>query len=81
MKSNLQVDLSWLDSLDVNVIPVQVIGPEVWEFPNLLTARKKFPELDPNRSTRNFTCAMHGELNGAPALRFETWTVYEALSD
>ena len=79
----VKVDETWLDSVYVNAIPVQVIGREdegVWEFPNLPAARKQFPELDPYRSTSRFTPAMRGELNDAPTLRFETWAAYDMYS-
>lgn len=73
----------WLDSVDVNAIPVQVIGREdegLWDFPNLAAARKQFAELDPYGSTDRFTWAMRGKVNGGPALRFETWAAYEVYS-
>jgi hypothetical protein len=60
--------------VDVNAIPVEVIGSRhegIWNFPNLSAAQKMFPELDPYRSTSRFTDAMRGELDNAPALRFE----------
>ena len=50
-----------------------------WEFPDLASAQKHFPELDPYQSTTTFTCAMRGEVNDQPALRFETWSAYEVL--
>lgn len=79
----VKADDSWLDSVDVNAIPVQVISREdegAWEFPNLPTARKQFPELDPYQSTGKFTSAMSGEVNDASALRFETWATYDVFS-
>ena len=75
----MKIDFCWLYSVDVNAIPVQVVGFEhegVWEFPNLKVAQKTFPELDPFRSTTRFTSAMRGEVNNQPALRFETWAAY-----
>ena len=83
MKLELTVDHIWFDSIDVNTVPVEVIGagPEgVSYFPNLAAARQKFPQLDPYRSTTNFTCAMRGEIDNSPALRFETWSAYEVYS-
>lgn len=74
----------WLDEVAVHVIPVQVVGVEeegVSDFPNLAAAQKLFPELDPHKSSYRFTCAMRGELNEAPALRFETWTAYKFFSE
>ncbi len=69
--------------VDVNAIPVQVVGwhdEGVWEFSDLARARKQFPDLDPFRNTTRFTCAMPGEVNHTPALRFETWAAYKAYS-
>ena len=46
----MKFDPCWLDSVDVNAIPVEVIGSRhegVWNFPNLSAAQKVFPELDP----------------------------------
>lgn len=77
------LDLSWLDSVDVDAAPVQVIGwrdEGVWNYPNLAAARKEFPELDPYKSTSRFTAAMRGEVDNEPALRFETWEAYEGYS-
>jgi hypothetical protein len=74
----------WLDEVDVHAIPVQVVGlqrEEVREFPNLAAAQESFPELDPYKSSDQFTWALRGELNGAPALRFETWTAYKFFSE
>lgn len=74
----------WLEDVNVDEIPVQVIGLQdegVFEFPNLATARRSFPELDPYKSSDTFTWAMRGELNEAPALRFETWAAYRFFSE
>jgi hypothetical protein len=84
MNLGLKFDSVWLGSVDVNAVPVQVIGAGgegVWTFPNLAAAQQKFPELDLNRCTSNFTCAMRGEMNDAPALRFETWAAYQLYSN
>jgi hypothetical protein len=73
----------WLDSIDVNAIPVLVIGCQheaTWDFQNLADAQEIFPELDPYRSSTKFTAAMRGEVNNAPELRFETWAAYEVYS-
>jgi hypothetical protein len=75
----------WLDSVDVEATPVQIViknedSWEVHEYPNLAEAKKAFPDLDPYRNARNFTWAMRGELNGAPALRFENWAAENILS-
>jgi hypothetical protein len=75
----------WLDEVDVHAIPVQVVGVQeeelLCEFPNLAAAQQLFPELDPYESSDNFTWAMRGELNNAPALRFETWAAYNFFSE
>lgn len=74
----------WLDEVDVHAIPVQVVGVQqegVCEFPNLAAAQKLFPELDPYKSSDKFTWAMRGELNEAPALRFETLNAYKFFSE
>ena len=79
----MKFDPCWLDSVDVNAIPVRVIGCQhegAWDFPNLADAQETFPELDPYRSSTRFTAAMRGEVNNAPALRFETWAAYEVYS-
>jgi len=76
-------DLSWLASVDIEATPVQVVSwrdEGVWNYPNLASARDKFPELDPYRSTDRFTAAMRGEVDTGPALRFETWEAYEGYS-
>lgn len=74
----------WLDEVNVHTIPVQVVGVQeegVFEFPNLAAAQRSFPELDPYRSSDRCTWAMRGELNEAPALRFETWAAYKFFSE
>lgn len=71
---------SWLDEVDVEAIPVQIVGNGVMLFPNLATARETFPVLDPFKSSWVCTWAMRGELDGKPALRFETWEAYRMLS-
>lgn len=71
--------VSWLDSVDLDAIPVQVVdlSPEgILEFPNLATARTIFPELNPYHSTSRFTLALRGDIDGAPTMRFETWAAY-----
>lgn len=72
-------ELSWLDSVDLYAIRVQVVDsyPEgTWEFSNLAAAKEIFPGLDPYHSTSSFTLALRGEVDGGPALRFETWAAY-----
>jgi hypothetical protein len=62
-------------------MPVQVAtdhGTEVFE--NLAEAKRKYRTLDPRKNTNDFTWAMHGEVKGKPAIRFESWGVYERLS-
>jgi hypothetical protein len=76
-------DPYWLDSVDVNALPVQVVGwgnEGVWNYPNLAAARKEFPELDPYKGTSRFTAAMRGEVDNESVLRFETWEAYEGYS-
>jgi hypothetical protein len=46
-----------------------------------VAAQKSFPELDAYKSSDAFTWAMRGELNGATALRFETWAAYKFFSE
>lgn len=72
---------SWQNDVDVNAIPVQVVG-QGWyqQFTNLAAARVVFPTLDPKVNNKDFTWAMRGEVAGQPALRFETWKVYRELS-
>lgn len=73
----------WLDDVDVHGIPVQVVvsEKEFYEFRNLAAASELFPELNPRQSSDEFTRAMRGELNGKPALRFETWAAYKFFSE
>lgn len=55
-------------------MPVQVVGHRDFEeFANLAEAKKKYPTLDPSKNTKDFTWAMYGEIDGKPAIRFETW--------
>jgi len=75
---------TWLDSVDINAIPVQIViknenSWDVHEYPDLAEAKKDFPDLDPYRNATNFTWAMRGELNGQPALRFENWAADRIL--
>ncbi len=80
MSDCLKFGMSWLDSVDVNASPVQVVESHpgrFWEFPNLAAAQQMFPELDPYQGTSRFTWAMRGVVGHTPALRFETWTAYE----
>ena len=74
---------SWLDWLELKSMPVVIVGrPQqgTLRFTNLAEARKVFPELDPHRSTNNFTAAMRDELDGSMAMRFETWAAYNVFS-
>ena len=67
---------SWLEEVDIDVIPVQVIGwgdEGIFHFGNLAEAKQTFPELDPHKQGSRFTWAMRGEIHGSPAMRFETW--------
>jgi hypothetical protein len=74
----------WFDDVTVHAIPVQVVGIQeegASEFPNLAAAQQLFREIDPYKSSDTFTWAMRGELNGAAALRFETWEAYNFFSE
>lgn len=72
---------SWQNEVDVNAIPVQVCGDGFYkQYANLAAARVDFPELDPQVNGKNFTWGMRGEVNGQPAIRFESWKTYEILS-
>ena len=74
---------SWLDEVDVDSIPVQVVGTKeegYWEFRNLRNAQERFAELNVREWSDNFTSAMRGDLNGRPALRFETVAAYREFS-
>jgi hypothetical protein len=72
-----------MEGLDRETLPVQVVGvhhgqisADGWgfeEFPNLEAAKKVYPTLDPDHNGRQFSWAMRGEINGKPAMRFETW--------
>jgi hypothetical protein len=74
---------NWMEGLDRDAIPVQVVGVQdgkitpngrgFQEFPNLAAARAVFPTLDPDHNGKDFSWAMHGEIKGQPAMRFETW--------
>lgn len=62
--------------------PVEVVtaaaGREV--FPSLAEAQRKYPALDPEHGTADFTWAMRGEINGKPGIRFEDGETYKMLS-
>lgn len=80
----MRFDPSWIDSVDVNVVLVQVVGwrhEAIWNYPNLAAARKAFPDLDPHNNTTRFTAAMPGGGDNGPTLRFETWAAYEGYSE
>lgn len=49
-------------------------------FPNLSAAQRVFPDLSDVSNTKNFTWAMRGEINGKPAIRFETWAANDVYS-
>jgi hypothetical protein len=62
-------------------MPVQVVGDRDHEvFPNLAAAKAKYPTLDPEHNTNDFTWAMRGEIKGVPAIRFETWPANKMYS-
>jgi hypothetical protein len=43
------------------------------QFENLACAQLFLPDLDPEHNSKRFTWAMRGEIDGKPAIRFETW--------
>lgn len=51
-------------------------------FENLDQARQKYPTLDPEHNTKDFSWAMRGYNyeNTAPCMRFEDWGSYDVLS-
>jgi hypothetical protein len=60
---------------------VEVVGDKGYEvFSNLEEAREHYPTLDPEHNTKDFTWAMRGEVNGYPAIRFETWPANKMYS-
>lgn len=63
---------------------VQVVGTgHGGEFESLEEALKKYPTLDIEKGCSRFTRAMNGGFSskfGKPVMRFETWSVYDALS-
>ena len=75
----------WDDNMPVQVVGVKNGQPSdrIWdyqEFPNLAAAKQVFPDLDPRINGKQFTWAMRGQLNGQPAIRFETWAANERFS-
>jgi hypothetical protein len=48
-----------------------------FKFKNLQTAKLKFPTLDPEKNTKDFTWAMRG----TKGMRFEDWPTYEMMSN
>jgi len=63
-------------------MPVEVVGDKGFEtFPNLAAAKAKYPTLDPEHNTHNFTWAMAGrQIDGKPSIRFETWPANKMYS-
>ena len=75
----------WTENMPVQVVGlhggmITKDGKGHQEFPNLAAARQAFPDLDPQRNTQRFTWAMRGEINGQPAIRFETWPAEKMYS-
>jgi hypothetical protein len=62
--------------------PVSVIVSlrDGYDFANLEEAKKVFPDLDPDTNGKRFTWAMQGRVDGALAMRFESWEAYERFS-
>jgi hypothetical protein len=62
-------------------MPVEVVNDRGYEtFPNLAAAKAKYPTLDPEHNTNDFTWAMRGEIKGVPGIRFETWPAEKMYS-
>lgn len=62
-------------------MPVQVVNNDKSEeFADLAAAKKKYPELDPKKNTKQFTWAMKGTIKGKPAIRFESHAQAKSLS-
>jgi hypothetical protein len=74
---------SWINEHDIYSLPVQVVGVQNGalredglhdqKFRNIYDALVVFPDLNPYVNGKRFTWAMRGEIDGAPAMRFETW--------
>jgi len=62
-------------------MPVEVVNDRGYErFSNLEEAQQKYPTLDPEHNTKDFTWAMRGEIDGVPGIRFETWPAEKMYS-
>lgn len=56
-------------------------GQAVLLFNSLTEARRRFPELDPDKNGPNFTWGQYdGHFDGKPVMRFEDWATERALS-
>lgn len=61
-------------------MPVQVVADDgTTVYPNLEAARRDYPKLDPDKGGGGFHWAMRGEVNGRPAIRFESFGVYRQM--
>lgn len=49
-------------------------------FPNLKKAQEAYPTISPTINGKSFTWATRGQVDGKPALRFESWEAYNVLS-
>ena len=71
-------------------MPVQLVGIKngkitndgsgVQVFKNLADVKKLFSGINPTKGCSKFTWAMKGNVNGKPAIRFETWKANEKYS-
>jgi len=84
----------WIDSYDLHSLPVQICGARqgrisddgrgAERFENIRAARIVYPDLrtsDPNDSpATRFNGPMRGEIDGHPAMRYESRAAYELYS-
>jgi hypothetical protein len=61
-------------------VTVVISTNEGYDFESLVDAQKVYPDLDPDVNGKNFTWAMHDQVNGKPAMRFESWAANEIFS-
>jgi hypothetical protein len=72
---------AWMEWRKYQDNPVQIVtlkGTEV--LPNLAVAQKKYPGLDPEHNSKQFTWATKGSIQGKPAIRFEDWATEKMMS-
>ena len=61
-------------------VTVVISTKEGYDFDSLADAQKVYPDLDPDVNGKNFTWAMHDQINGKPAMRFESWAANKIFS-